>query len=579
MNIPSFSFKSLPALALSFSFLPSLRADQTWVGTDPGGALWSTGANWTSAVPGTGDVAIFDSTSAGLATTLGADQSVAGLKVMNPTGAVSVAAGNFLTIGASGVDLSAATQNLTLSNAVVLGAGQTWNVGTGRTLTNSGVLSGTGFLLTKAGAGILTLSGANTFTGGVKVDEGTLNLKLSGAGGTGGISLANGTTFRIERTGSAGSFIGNAVTVAPSSTVFMTTDNAGNGYSGLISGDAASTYQIGTAGNLAQVSFSLGASTQQFGNFLGTVKIFDGASLRFSSTSGVNNGGSSTTFDLGTSGSITTRNTATVNLGAVKGTGSLYGSGGANGTGTYAIGGLNTDNTFDGFISDSAALRFAALTKVGTGALTLTGTSVYSGPTAVNAGKLIVNGALSASVAVPGATSTVTVGTGGTLGGTGTIAGIVNNNGTIAPGVTTGTLTLSNNLVMTTNVLANLSYDLKGTDTTVGAGVNDLLTGIINLTLDGTLNVNAVTPFTGLSSGTWRLINYTGTLTDNGLVLGSMPTIDPGASFSLDTATPGQVNLVLTSVPEVSAAILSGLSFVALFGRRRRNAGETTTWN
>lgn len=576
MTAHSYFSKSLPLLALTFAFLPTLHADQTWVGTDPGGALWSTGANWTSAVPGAGDVAIFDSTSANLATTLGADQSVAGIKVLNPTGAVSVAATNVLTVGSAGIDLSSATQNLTLNSAVVLGANQAWNVGTGFTLTDNGVTSGSGIALTKTGAGVLRFTGANTFTGGVTVSQGTLALKANAAAGTGVITLADATTLRMERISSTVSiFPGNAITVAPASTVVMVSDNAGNGYGGVITGDAASTYQIGSAGNLGQVSFSLGANTQQFGSFLGTVKIVDGASLRFSSTAGVNNGGASTTFDLGTSGSITTRNSAIVNLGAVKGTGTLYGSGGANGTGTYSIGGLNTDNTFDGVIADSAVSRLTALTKVGSGALTLTGTSVYSGPTAVNGGKLLVNGALAASTAVAGATSAVTVGTAGTLGGTGTIAGTVTNNGTIAPGASAGTLTISNNLVMTTNVLSNLSYELKGSDTTVGAGVNDLLTGIINLTLDGTLNVTALDAFTGLSSGTWRLINYTGSLTDNGLALGTMPATDPGTSFSLDTSTPGQVNLVLASVPEVSAAILSGMASLALLGRRRRRpAGQ-----
>ena len=66
----------------------------------------------------------------------------------------------------------------------------------------------------------------------------------------------------------------------------------------------------------------------------GTVKIFDGASLRFSSTSGVNNGGTGTTFDLNSSGVLTTRNSATINLGALAGSGisSLTGSSGATGT-------------------------------------------------------------------------------------------------------------------------------------------------------------------------------------------------------------------------------------------------------
>ena len=53
-----------------------------------------------------------------------------------------------------------------------------------------------------------------------------------------------------------------------------------------------------------------------------------------------------------------------------------------------------------------------AVTKIGNGALTLTGTNLYTGGTAVNAGTLYVNGALASS-------DTATVAAGATLGGQG----------------------------------------------------------------------------------------------------------------------------------------------------------------
>ncbi len=46
----------------------------------------------------------------------------------------------------------------------------------GTTLTVAGAISGTGFSLTKAGAGTLTLTGANTFTGGVTLNSGKLDV-------------------------------------------------------------------------------------------------------------------------------------------------------------------------------------------------------------------------------------------------------------------------------------------------------------------------------------------------------------------------------------------------------------------
>lgn len=60
-----------------------------------------------------------------------------------------------------------------------------------------------------------------------------------------------------------------------------------------------------------------------------------------------------------------------------------------------------------------------------------------------------------------------------------------------------------------------------------------------NLTLDGRLNV---TDAGGFGSGVYRLFNYGGTLTDNGLMLSALP---GGANGSIQTLIAGQVNLVV----------------------------------
>src|SRR5690606_22001595 len=63
-----------------------------------------------------------------------------------------------------------------------------------------------------------------------------------------------------------------------------------------------------------------------------------------------------------------------------------------------------------------------------------------------------------------------------------------------------------------------------------------------NLTLDGTINVT-VTQGGAFDIGLYRIANYGGTLTDNGLVIGTMPA---GADAFVQTSVAGQVNLINT---------------------------------
>ena len=96
-------------------------------------------SSWVGAtVPGESDVAQWNSTVTGdNAVSLGADLSWAGIRIANPGGAVTVGAGNTLTLGASGIDMGSATTNLTISAGLTLlaNARQLWNVASGRTLT------------------------------------------------------------------------------------------------------------------------------------------------------------------------------------------------------------------------------------------------------------------------------------------------------------------------------------------------------------------------------------------------------------------------------------------------------------
>ncbi|HUJ12004.1 MAG TPA: hypothetical protein VL171_18500 [Verrucomicrobiae bacterium] len=124
-----------------------------------------------------------------------------------------------------------------------------------------------------------------------------------------------------------------------------------------------------------------------------------------------------------------------------------------------------------------------------------------------------------------------------TLMGTGTIYTNVTLLGALSPGASTGTITISGNLVARPS--ASLNFDL-GTN-------SDLVTVNGNLTLDGTLNV---TNSGGFTNTTYTLFTYGGTLTTNGsptvLSLGAVPSTN--FTYTVDITTAGQVKLVVAGV-------------------------------
>lgn len=139
---------------------------------------------------------------------------------------------------------------------------------------------------------------------------------------------------------------------------------------------------------------------------------------------------------------------------------------------------------------------------------------------------------------------------GGTLGGTGWVADVfVEAGGRLAPGRSVGTLT-TDDLTLADNAILDFELSTPGT---VGGGVNDLVEAGRDLTLDGVLNIDAGP---GFGAGVYRLINYARNLVDNGMAIGSAPA---GFSYVVDTATEGEVNLVVTNdTGDVGALLLPG---------------------
>lgn len=217
--------------------------------------------------------------------------------------------------------------------------------------------------------------------------------------------------------------------------------------------------------------------------------------------------------------------------------------------GTLQLGEGGTSGSIEGDVVDNGTLAFnrsdtqtfggiisgaGAVTQSGSGTTVLNGANSYTGATTVRSGTLLVNGDESA------ATGATTVLSGGTLGGTGTIGGdVALNGGTLSPGASVGTLTINGSLALDAN--AALDYEL-GQAGTVGGTANDLTVVHGNLVLDGTLNVSASSGGT-FGPGVYRIFSYDGTLTDNGVALGTMPATDAFVQTSLAN----QVNLVNTT--------------------------------
>ncbi|WP_374331599.1 autotransporter-associated beta strand repeat-containing protein [Aestuariivirga sp.] len=131
--------------------------------------------------------------------------------------------------------------------------------------------------------------------------------------------------------------------------------------------------------------------------------------------------------------------------------------------------------------------------------------------------------------------STVKIGVGNALTNAGTLS--MGGDGTVMSTSLTGDLLLGGTSL--------LDYDLGAADVT-GGPLNDLLTVSGNLVLDGGVKVKE-SPGGSFGIGVYRLIDYAGTLIDNGLsILGRLP---HNFSGIIQTTVAGQVNLIVSDAP------------------------------
>ncbi|MFA5390368.1 MAG: autotransporter-associated beta strand repeat-containing protein [Candidatus Omnitrophota bacterium] len=270
---------------LQLAYTAAVDGPATAYWTDGEGThLWNTKSggnttNWdttqsggidTGLIPASNTDVYFYADSAGnFTTTLGQDFTVKSLTLVGgtQTSAVSIAAGNTMTINAGGITINSGAGALTMNNGVMLGSSQTWlnnsanlftvtgNITNGaNTLTIDGpgdtTLSGvlgndSAGGLTKDGTGTLILSGANTYAGGTAINAGEVDILDGSALGSGNVTVNSGATLMLGQMG--GGPIGdvaNNITVAGTGTAGIgAINNAGgdNTLSGSITQTGATT--------------------------------------------------------------------------------------------------------------------------------------------------------------------------------------------------------------------------------------------------------------------------------------------------------------------------------------------------
>ncbi|WP_153075458.1 autotransporter-associated beta strand repeat-containing protein [Paraburkholderia bonniea] len=447
------------------------------------------------------------------------------------SGGVTLAAGTLVAGSNTALGSGGALQvtgNATLdSNTSVMLANPialTANLGLGGTadMALSGVISGTGYSLTKTGSATLTLNGANTYSGGTAWTSGKIVAGSNAAFGTGAVNVSS-TAGQLES--GAPVTLNNAFAVSSGGALRLGGANALT-LSGVISGNGSLIKNGLSTVMLTGLNTYTGDTTIN----AGTLALGSGGALSASGNVVV---GSGAVFNIGAGGNQT--------IGSLTGNGQVM-----LGAAQLKLGGNNTSRSFSGAISGTGGI-----VKQGAGILTLTGASNYTGATTINVGTLALSG--NGKLATTGAVDLA--GSGASLdfsnGGNPTIGKL---SGVTGSEVLLGANTLSFGDA-SNSAYAGVIGGTSGTGSTGGI----VKQGAGTQTLNG---ANTYTGTTTINNGTLEL-GATGTLATNNTV----NLAATGAVFSITNSGGGRA---------IGALEGAGGSKV-LLGSNTLTLGDTTT--
>ena len=431
------------------------------------------------------------------------------------TGITTISAG-ILTLGGTSGNVGGnitnnATLNLTQTNASLV--------------TVSAVISGTGAITSTAVN--TALSGNNAYSGLTTLNSGKIAIMNNNALGT----TSSGTVLNSSSTliiyGSTYTYAAEPLTINGTATLRTSSNSTTDigTYTGPITLGSNTTFSAMEATDVITISGVISGSYNVTTAGLGTV-IFGGTN-NYVGTTTISAG----TLKLGAAGVIPDASGVTVTgtldmntfnetVGSISGAGTINNISGG-GTPVLTCGEDNTSTTFSGSIQNTSGT--VSLTKKGTGALTLSGSSSYSGTSTISAGTILVEASVALNTNSPlgNAASAVILGDANTttnnstpqlkLNGAYTFARPI----TIADQATSGFYyiggTTDNNATFSGLITFNQSFSVTqvattgGNTLTISGGITGGKAGTNTFYFDNAGSINVTTTAISNGSGTTKL--------------------------------------------------------------------------